>query len=75
VGLSVSFPQQLRIVMAIIALLDERLGTARPRVIIGGLAINHFSSLADVVGADASSVDSKGALVYAKHVAQARGNP
>ena len=75
VGLSVSFPQQLRAVKAIIALLDERLGTARPRVIIGGLAINHFMSLADMVGADAFSVDSRGALVYAKHVAEAQGVP
>ena len=75
VGLSVSFPQQLRAAKAIIVLLDERLGAARPRVMIGGLAINRLSSLADVVGADAFSVDSRGALVYAKRVAEAQGVP
>ena len=35
-----------------IAQLAERFGSARPAVIIGGLAINRFSRLADMVGAD-----------------------
>src|SRR5690606_21584717 len=37
VGLSVSFPQQLREVRNVITQLSERLGRTRPPVIIGGL--------------------------------------
>lgn len=50
VGLSVSFPQQLPVVKEIIVRLGEQLGSARLAVIIGGLAINRFNRLVDVVG-------------------------
>jgi MerR family transcriptional regulator, light-induced transcriptional regulator len=68
VGLSVSFVQQLRVVKEVIAQLRERLGEARPAVIIGGIAINRFNRLADMVGADASGVDAQSAVAYANQI-------
>jgi len=65
VGLSVSFPQQLRVVKDVIARLDKHFGGARPAVIIGGLAINRFSQLADAVGADGHSPNAPAAVAYA----------
>lgn len=63
VGLSVSFPQQLRVAREIIAQLAEQLGATRPAVIVGGLAVNRFSQLASVMGADACSADARSAVV------------
>lgn len=68
VGLSVSFPQQLRVVRTIIAQLSESLGNTRPAVIIGGLAINRFNQLAGVVGADACMADAQAAIVSANNM-------
>ncbi len=68
VGLSVSFPQQLRVAKAIIAQLYERFGRQRPAVIVGGLAFNRFRGLADVVGADIFGTDSKAAVEYGNRV-------
>ncbi len=68
VGLSVSFPQQLSVVKAIIALLVERLENARPAVIIGGLAINRFNRLASALGADACMADAQAALASANRM-------
>ena len=65
VRLSVSFPQQLPVVKAIIAQLSTHFGSARPAVIIGGLAINRFNQLAVVVGADACMANAQAALVSA----------
>lgn len=65
VGLSVSFPQQLPVVKAIIAQLGARFGNARPAVIIGGLAINRFNRLAEVIGADACMANAQAALLSA----------
>lgn len=65
VGLSVSFPQQLPAVKAIIAQLAARFDSARPAVIIGGLAINRFNRLAGVVGADACMANAQAALASA----------
>ncbi len=65
VGLSVSFPQQLPVVKAIIAQLGARFGSARPAVIIGGLAINRFNRLAEMVGADACMANAQAALASA----------
>jgi MerR family transcriptional regulator, light-induced transcriptional regulator len=68
VGLSVSFAQQLRVVRDIVEKLKERLGSARPAVIIGGLAINRFDRLANLVGADAYGADARAAVVRAKQL-------
>jgi MerR family transcriptional regulator, light-induced transcriptional regulator len=68
VGLSVSFAQQLRVVKQVIAQLRERLGDARPAVIIGGLAINRFDRLADMVGADACGADARAAVANANRI-------
>ncbi len=68
VGLSVSFAHQLPVVKDVIARLGEQLGAARPVVIIGGLAINHFNRLADMVGADACGVDAPAAVIRANQL-------
>ena len=68
VGLSVSFPQQLRVVKVVIGELVERFGLARPAVIIGGLAINRFSQLVDTLGADASGADAQTAVNAASRI-------
>lgn len=68
VGLSVSFPQQLKVVKTIIAGLQARFGSARPPIIVGGLAINRFSQLASAVGADASGADALAAVDCGKLV-------
>jgi MerR family transcriptional regulator, light-induced transcriptional regulator len=65
IGLSVSFAAQLRAVKEAIAQLGQTLGAARPAVIVGGFAMNRFSQLASVVGADAHCVNSRAAVVYA----------
>ena len=68
VGLSVSFPQQLRIVKDVIAQLSEKLGHSRPPVIVGGLAINRFNNLAHILGADSSCADALGAVASADSI-------
>ena len=78
VGLSVSFAHQLAVVKDVIAQLRERPagaqangarpGGARTRVIIGGLAINRFKPLADMVGADAYGVDAPAAVACASRL-------
>jgi MerR family transcriptional regulator, light-induced transcriptional regulator len=68
VGLSVSFAQQLRVVRDVIMQLRERLGEARPAVIIGGHAINRFNRLAEMVGADACGADAPSAVAYANRI-------
>ncbi len=68
VGLSVSFAQQLRKVKEVIAQIGERLHNAKPSIIIGGLAINRFAQLVDVVGADAWSADAESAVTCASRL-------
>jgi len=62
VGLSVSFPHQLRVVRQAIQDLESALGSERPPVIIGGLAINQFDQLADQVGAEGWSPNAFAAV-------------
>lgn len=68
VGLSVSFPQQLPVVKQVIAQLAGSFDHRHPPVIIGGLAINRFTRLADMVGADAFSLNARTALETAQQV-------
>jgi methanogenic corrinoid protein MtbC1 len=68
IGLSVSFAQQLRVVKQGIKQLGERFGSGRPAVIIGGLAINRFHRLAEMVGADAYSPDALSAVATARQL-------
>lgn len=68
VGLSVSFPQQLRVVKAFIAALAGHLADERPGVIVGGLAIKRFSQLSASVGADTTSPDAQAAVASASHL-------
>ncbi len=67
-GLSVSFAHQLPVVKDIIRQLQLH-DAPRPAVIIGGLAINQFSRLAETLGADASSPDSRSAVAFATALA------
>lgn len=73
-GLSVSFAQQLRVVKEIMARLTQAHGSARPPVIIGGLAINQFDRLAGQLGADASSSDARSAVVSGSKFALQAGS-
>jgi methanogenic corrinoid protein MtbC1 len=68
IGLSVAFPQQLRIVKEILTRLNGRFGATRPPVIIGGYAINCFEHLAEMVGADAWSPDAPSAVARASEL-------
>jgi methanogenic corrinoid protein MtbC1 len=72
-GLSASFPQQIRVAKEIIEILRLKLGNRRPAVIVGGLAINQFNRLAAVVGADAWSPDAREAVARASQIVAARG--
>lgn len=51
-ALSLSLPQHVATARRTIATLRERLGAEAPRVIVGGLPLNEFEGLGDVVGAD-----------------------
>ena len=64
-GLSASFAQHLRTVRETITLLRDTMGASRPAVMVGGLAINRFDRLADMVGADAWSSDARAAVARA----------
>lgn len=72
-GLSVSFPQQLRMVRTVMAELESRFGRNRPAVIVGGLAINRFSQLADIVGADGTAGDARAAAMLANEALKSSG--
>jgi methanogenic corrinoid protein MtbC1 len=63
IGLGLSFGPQLVVVKSLIAQLNARLGPSRPPVIVGGLAINQFDRIADMVGADGSGPDAQAAVV------------
>jgi len=64
VCLSLSFAQQLKAVKETIAQLSEKLVDKRPQVIVGGLAINRFTRLAALAGADAYCTDALAAVAY-----------
>jgi methanogenic corrinoid protein MtbC1 len=68
VGLSLSFAQQMPAVKDVIAQLRARFGRERPPVMIGGLAVNRFDRLVDMVGADARSFDAQAAIGTAKQL-------
>lgn len=68
IGLSVAFPQQIRVAKTVITQLSERLGNKRPAVMIGGLAFNRFNGLAGMIGADNFCVDAQAAVDYANRI-------
>jgi methanogenic corrinoid protein MtbC1 len=68
IGLSVSFPQQVRVAKTVINELIAQFGQARPSVILGGLAFNRFNGLVDVVGADSFALDSQTAVALASRI-------
>jgi methanogenic corrinoid protein MtbC1 len=63
IGLSISFPQQLR--YAKDAILRLRQLPQAPAVMIGGLAINRFPPLAKLIGAQGSYPDSRSTVAHA----------
>jgi methanogenic corrinoid protein MtbC1 len=65
IGLGLSFGQQLVTVKDVIAQLGAQLGPARPPVIVGGLAVNQFDRIADMVGADGCGRDAQAAVAQA----------
>jgi methanogenic corrinoid protein MtbC1 len=67
-GLSVSFAHQLQTVKQVIVQLHERLGDDRPVTIVGGLAINQYNQLAEMVGADAYCTDARAAVLFANQM-------
>ena len=62
VGLSASMPHHLRSAREAIACLRAEFDEARPAVLLGGLAINQFSPLATMLGADATGPDARSAM-------------
>ncbi len=63
VGLSVMLESQLPGLKRFLALLAERLGDARPPVMIGGMAVNTVGAVVlGYVGADATAVDASAAV-------------
>jgi MerR family transcriptional regulator, light-induced transcriptional regulator len=67
IGLSVSLPHQLRYAKAVIRRVHE-LKDLCAKVVIGGLAINSFSSLTDQIGADLWSPDAAEAVIAAERL-------
>jgi methanogenic corrinoid protein MtbC1 len=63
IGLTVSFPHQLRMVKRMITALSAIFGDARPVVLVGGMAINSFECLADLGGANAGASDAQKAVI------------
>jgi methanogenic corrinoid protein MtbC1 len=70
-GLSIAFPQQLRVVKDVLARMTRAVGAKRPPLIIGGLAINNFDQLADHIGADAWSPNAAMAVLSGNRLAGA----
>lgn len=67
-GLSVSFPQQLGTVRTILAQLNVCLPDVRPPVLVGGLAVNRFQSLAGALGTDGHAASALDAVEVAQRL-------
>lgn len=61
VGLSVSFPQQIATVKDVIQKICASYSRGKPTVMVGGLAINQFGRLTNLIGADATWPDAASA--------------
>jgi len=59
VCLSVSMPDHLATAKEAITLLRTTLGTSVPAIMLGGLAVNAFSAIATVIGADSTAADAE----------------
>ena len=68
VGLSVSFAHQLQTVKQVIVQMQKRLDSDRPVTMVGGLAINRYNQLAQMVGADAYCGDARTAVQLANQM-------
>jgi len=59
VGLSVSLPRHFSAARETIRQLTAQGGAGRPRIMLGGVAINQFEPLARLLGADSAPTDAK----------------
>lgn len=59
VGLSVSLPRHFSAARETIHQLTAQGGAVRPRIMLGGVAINQFAPLASLLGADSAPADAK----------------
>ena len=59
VGLSVSLPLHFPAAREAIAAMRDGLGESCPAVMLGGVAINQFSPLARILGADVSAENAR----------------
>lgn len=66
VGISVCFSHQLESVRHLIQLIRESISKQQPFVLVGGIAVNRFSSLAAQLGADGCAHDAVSALKQAE---------
>ncbi len=65
VGLSVSMPYHYSAARETIQRLTAQGGASRPRIMLGGLAINQFEPVAGLLGADAGPADAKESVTIA----------
>ncbi len=65
VGLSVSLPRHFSAARETIHQLTAQGGAVRPRIMLGGVAINQFAPLARLLGADAGPTDAKETVKFA----------
>jgi methanogenic corrinoid protein MtbC1 len=68
VGLSVSLPRHFSAARKTIAQLTAQGEAGRPRIMLGGVAINQFAPLARLLGADAAPTDAKEAVQFAQQL-------
>ncbi len=68
VGLSVSLPRQFSAARETIHQLAAQGGAGRPRIMLGGVAINQFAPLASLLGADAAPTDAKETVKFAQQL-------
>jgi len=62
VGISVSLPYHLRTAREAIDTIRATFGKDSPAILIGGLSINQFDGVAEMIGADAYSPDAASAV-------------
>jgi methanogenic corrinoid protein MtbC1 len=72
VGFSASLPRQLPVVRQTVGELRALFGEACPKIVVGGLAFNHFPNLANWVGATILATDAVGAVAAATVMFTAR---
>jgi methanogenic corrinoid protein MtbC1 len=65
VGLSVALPQHFSAARETIHQFAAQGGAGRPRIMLGGVAINQFEPLGRLLGADSAPTDAKETVKFA----------